>query len=283
MGPRHACVCVAVVASLCSLAPAKGSDPPADVPFELVQDYLVVVKGSIGGLHGLNLLVDTGTIPSVLDQRIADKLRLRAVPSELVAFGQTVRVTSTSVTGLRVGAFEPGEVPARIGDLSYLRGSRVDAIIGLDVLARTTFAIDYEARALSFARPDREAASAPLQMVWPFVTVRLHAAGYPMQLLVDTGSRDLMLFKARMPTAWLPIPWKGDKFVQHASGAARLFRFDLVHATLGTKSWQRVAGFVLDAPTQRYPDGIHGVLGVRALGCTRVQFDFERAEISWRE
>ena len=38
-----------------------------EVPFELYQHHLVVTKGSIGPLNGLNLLIDTGTIPSVVD------------------------------------------------------------------------------------------------------------------------------------------------------------------------------------------------------------------------
>jgi hypothetical protein len=43
----------------------------ADVAFQLHQHHLVVAKGSIGALNGLNLLIDTGTIPSVVDARVA--------------------------------------------------------------------------------------------------------------------------------------------------------------------------------------------------------------------
>ena len=70
----HACVSVALIASLCSLVSLQGSQPLGDLPFQLVQQHLIVSKGSIGGLQGLNLLIDTGTIPSMLDKRIAGKL-----------------------------------------------------------------------------------------------------------------------------------------------------------------------------------------------------------------
>jgi hypothetical protein len=30
-----------------------------------------------------------------------------------------------------------------------------------------------------------------------------------------------------------------------------------------------------------YPSGIDGVLGVTALGCQRVRFDFQRSELGW--
>jgi hypothetical protein len=277
----HVPLSLAVCASLCSLVSVTGSEPPADVPFELVQQHLIVAKGSIGGLHGLNLLIDTGTIPSVVDQRIARKLRLQAVPSQLVAFGQTVRVSSASVTGLRIGVFQPGEMPAGIGDLSYVEGGGIDAIVGLDVLSRASFRIDYKAHTLSFAPSDPESFTAPLQIVWPFVTVRLRVAGHPMQLLVDTGSRDLVLFKSRMPAPLLPVPWKGDKLIQYASGRARLLRYDLRQVTLGNQHWDSLPGFVLDRSTDGYPAGIDGVLGVCALGGTRVRFDFDHGEFSW--
>jgi hypothetical protein len=127
----------------------------------------------------------------------------------------------------------------------------------------------------------RKSATAPLEIVWPFVTVRLIVAGRPMQLLVDTGSRDLVLFKSHMAAWLLPIPWKGDKLLFHASGAARLFKYDLSQVTLGDGHWDTLPGFVLDAETDHYPSRIDGVLGVRSLGAIRVRFDFERGELGW--
>jgi predicted aspartyl protease len=280
MRQRQAGAAIAAALSFCSFVTVHG-DVAGDVPFDLVEEHLIVAKGSIAELRGLNLLIDTGTIPSVIDKRVAARLRLKGEPSVMTAFGQTIKYESAALSGLRIGPFEPGDVPAGIGDLSYLRSSRIDAIIGLDVLARESFRIDYAARTLSFGPAEREAAEAPLKIVWPFLTVRLSIAGHPMQLLVDTGSRDLVLFKARMPVALLPLPWKGEKIVQHASGAAHLLRYELHQATLGDDHWDTLNGFVLDASTAGYPEGIDGVLGVRALGGNRVRFDFERGQLGW--
>jgi hypothetical protein len=281
MDHGHVHVAFAAVVSLCSLISVETSQPVADVPFDLVQQHLIVAKGSVGPVRGLNLLIDTGTIPSMVDQRIAAKLRLHTEPSQLVAFGQTVQIKSASLAGLQIGLFQPGDVPAGIGDLSYLQGSRIDAIVGLDVLARASFRVDYKTRTLSFGPADRESAVVPMQIVWPFLTVKLVVGGHPMQLLVDTGSRDLVLFKSRMSATLLPIPWKGEKVIQHASGLAHLRRFELRQVTLGDQQWDSLPGFVLDAPMDAYPPGIDGVLGVLALGGTRVRFDFERAELGW--
>ena len=175
----HGTTCsLAVVASvLVSGPPLRSAETIAEVPFELYQHHLVVTKGSIGRLNGLNLLIDTGTIPSMVDGRIARKLHLQTEPSMLVAFGQQVPIQSAVLEGFRIGSLQSGPVPAGVGDLSYLEGVRIDAIVGLDVLARTNFSIDYRTRVLNFAPDGREDAVAPLELVWPFVTVRMTIAG----------------------------------------------------------------------------------------------------------
>ena len=89
--------------------------------FELYQHHLIVTKGSIGPLNGLSPLIDTGTIPSMVDRRIARKLHVQAEPAMLVAFGQRVAIQSTILDGFRIGARQPGPVPAGVSDLSYLK------------------------------------------------------------------------------------------------------------------------------------------------------------------
>lgn len=283
MAHRRTCSLVVVTAFFVSPAPLRSTGTTGDVPFELYQHHLVVTKGSIGRVTGLNLLIDTGTIPSMVDTRIARKLRLQAKPSMLVAFGRQVRIQSAVLDGFRIAALESGPVPAGVGDLSYLQGVRIDAIVGLDVLVRTNFSIDYRTRVLKFAPEGREDAVAPLEILWPFVTVKMTIAGEQVRLLVDTGSSDLVLFKPRMPAALSGAPWKGDKTVQYASGAARLQRLELRHPGLGAQTWDKLPAWTLDRVPAGYPPGIDGVLGVLALGCRRVRFDFDRSEFGWSQ
>ena len=274
--------CVLIVASvLLSATHARSTERIAEVPFELYQRHLIVTKGSIGRLDGLSLLIDTGTIPSMVDRRIARKLRLHAQSSMLVAFGQQLPIQSAVLDGFRFGSLQSGPVPAGVGDLSYLQGVRVDAIVGLDVLVRTSFSIDYQRQVLRFALEGREDSVAPLELAWPFLTVRMTIAGQQVRLLVDTGSRDLVLFKTRMPTALSVAPWRGDKTVAYASGVARLRRLDLREVVLGADTWDRLAAWVLERVPHGYPQGIDGVIGVLALGCRTVRFDFERNEFGW--
>jgi Aspartyl protease len=271
---------LAVVATvLLSWTPLLSLETVAEVPFELYQHHLIVTKGSIGPLNGLSLLIDTGTIPSMVDGRIVRKLHVQAEPSVLVAFGQSVAIQSTILNGFRIGARQPGPVPAGVSDLSYLEGVRIDAIVGLDVLARTSFSIDYRKRVLRFSPDGREESVAPLELAWPFLTVQMTIGGQQVRLLVDTGSSDLVLFKSRMPAALSRAPWRGDKTVQYASGAARLQRLDLRQVRLGARVWDKLTAWALDRALDGYSPSIDGVLGVLALECQRVHFDFKRNEL----
>jgi hypothetical protein len=59
---------------------AEGNEQEAGaqtgVPFDLVSDFLVVVKGGIGNLDDLKFIVDTGATWSVIDRKVAERLLL---------------------------------------------------------------------------------------------------------------------------------------------------------------------------------------------------------------
>jgi hypothetical protein len=84
-----------------------------------------------------------------------------------------------------------------------------------------------------------------------------------------------------MPAGLSDAPWRGDKTVQYASGAARLQRLELRQAGLGAHVWDKLPAWVLDRVPNGYPPSIDGIVGVLALGCQRVRFDFEKGEFGW--
>jgi hypothetical protein len=273
-------IAAAVVAA--AVPGVQSHQSAADLPFDLYQGHLIVIKGSLGGLTGLRILVDTGTIPSVVDRHIARRLHAQpARQTQAVAFGRASMGELGRFAGFVAGPLQIPELSASIGDLSYLGPARVDVIAGLDLLVRASFRIDYRARVLSFRPPDAVPWSARLEIVRPFITAQLWVAGTPLRLLVDTGSAELIVFKARLPTALLPLPWRGDKVVHYATGPARLLRMLLPAARLGNRAWDVLPAFALDRSTEGYPTEIDGVLGVGALGATQLQFDFNRGELGW--
>jgi hypothetical protein len=81
--------------------------PPGKLPFRLQWGYLVIVEGSIGDLHGLNFLVDTGASPSIVDQKIARSLGLAGQPARVTLSGTSVPTQLVVLPSLLVGRFAP--------------------------------------------------------------------------------------------------------------------------------------------------------------------------------
>jgi len=248
--------------------------------FELHERYQIVVPGAIGPLERLHLLIDTGSIPSMVDRRVAKKLDVDIQASDIVAFGEKSRVLTTVLPSIRLGPLRADAVRAGVGDLSFLHG--VDAIIGLDVLSRSSFSIDYEERRLAFGPLMAREPTVRLEVTPPFLTVQLALAGRSVRLLVDTGSRRLVLFERRVRDRLPRLPVHGEQVLYHISGTSRLHRVFLPPLDAGGTTVEHLEGFMSDAPVDGYPQEIDGVLGIRALASRYAEFDFERNRLGLR-
>lgn len=262
--------------------PAHATGDPSWSPlkFELRERYQVVARGVIGRLEGLNLLIDTGSIPSMVDRRVAKKLDMDVQRSEIVAFGQRCRAQRTLLPSIRLGPLRADAITADIGDLAFLHG--VDAVIGLDVLSRSSFGIDYETHEVTFGAQAIHEPTVPLEFTPPFLTVQLMLAGRPVRLLVDTGSRRLVLFERRTGNRLPRLPSHGEQLIYHISGTSHLRRVFLPPVDAGGTTFEHLEGFMSDAAVDGYPPQIDGVLGIRALASKRVGFDFERNRLGFR-
>jgi predicted aspartyl protease len=252
----------------------------APVKFDLIEQHQIVVRGSIGPLEGLKFLIDTGSIPSMVDRKVARKLGVVTEGGiEFVSFGKKSRSLIAVLEDLRVGPFHAGNVTASVGDLSFLHG--VDAVIGLDVLFRSSFGIDYEKHELRFGPVVTRQPSVLLEATPPFLTVQLTLAGKPVRLLVDTGSRRLILFERRMHDRLPVLSHHGELAMYHLAGESRLTRVILPHLEVGGSIIDRAEGFLSDASVEHYPAGIDGVLGLRVLAPKHADFDFERNRLGF--
>ena len=118
----------------------------AEIPFKVYQEYLIVVEGKIGELEHQNLLLDTGSNPSMIDRGVASKLGLQGKTRELLLFNKSVVSESTSLPDLQFGPLRRQNLQVMVIDLSAISnglGTRIDAVIGLDVLGATNFTVDY--------------------------------------------------------------------------------------------------------------------------------------------
>lgn len=112
-----------VVLTFWALSSAIGSalDQPNEVSFKLYRGYAIVVRGSIGGMKNLSLLLDTGAVPSLLDSGIANKLHLRGKPWQIAVPTQTLRTERVIVPDVEVGPANGRNLSMDVMDLSSTR------------------------------------------------------------------------------------------------------------------------------------------------------------------
>ena len=267
------------------------ADPEAKIPFKLYGGYTIVARGSIAGLNHLNFIIDTGAVPSVVDLKVARKLRLQGQVEPLSLFSQTIETRRVTLPGLELGPIDTGPLQVIVGDLASFEsrlGVRVDGMIGLDVLARQDFVVDYEAGTIAFGTApgntrgplDPAETSVPFELGPGYAVVSLDVEGHPYRLMVDTGARSLILFAPRVRDRLAGLHKLSERVIGNAGGTFALTEVVLPEASLGTVhlNAQRVALMEGEAPTGVDLDGL---LGVRSLGVRRLGFDFEHRTITW--
>src|SRR5206468_9769219 len=164
-------------------------------------------------------LVDTGAYPSVIDQKIALDLGLVEQSIKVNLSNKSFQTGRVVLPSLNLGPIGVDSLPVLTEDLSSFQkafGHRVDGIVGLDVLRKSSFTIDYKTKEMVFGSIERLAFSAPFETEIPVVTVAAKFQNQNLRLVVDTGGPDMMLFQSRMPG--LTFDELGSQTVADVSG-----------------------------------------------------------------
>lgn len=257
----------------------------AEIPFKLYQDYLIMVQGSVGTLEGLNLLIDTGANVTSIDRRIARRLGLKGLEHKLALLNQVARVERVVLSSLQVGSFRAESLPGLVQDLSFVDtivGIRIDAIVGLDFLGQSSFAVDYESKKIVFGPIQAMSLFVPLKTGAPVATVEVRLNGQPVRLLVDTGTRNLILFEQRLPEGLRKLPTRDVK--QSFNSAATSFETkEILVSKVQLGSIDRgLHRAVLTNESAFFEQFFDGALGPTSLGLKWIAFDFERGNFGWR-
>lgn len=250
------------------------------VPFELVSDFEVVVRGQIGELDGLRFILDTGSSYSVIDRRVADRMGLPRRPGKVLNFDRNLAVEWADVPEVRIGPIrvtDVGMMVARLADVSKF-AENADGIIGMDVLSRAKkISIDYERRRVSFELDERRgsASSAMKTFVIPVVI-----QGISMRLLVDTGLQYVLLYKDRLHSALPHLRMEGEP------RGGMIGRLQVTQVQL---PGVRISGseavtpvLLLEGPGKTDPAGVDGYLGPASLHAKRLELDFSARTMRWR-
>ena len=252
------------------------------LPIRVFWDYLVIVEGSTADVQKLNFLVDTGAYPSVIDQKIARRLGLAEQPGRVNLSNKSVETRLVVLPSLLLGPIRVESLPVLTEDLSFLQkalGHRVDGIVGLDVLRKSSFTINYKTKEMLFGPIEDVTFSAPFDTDVPVVTIRTEFDNRQLRLVVDSGGPDLMLFHSRMPDS-TGFQELGTESVADVNGTFRRRKVQIREVFLGKETIGSQTAFVVDDRKDE-GDNFDGVLGVRGPQFWKIAFDFEHRRFCW--
>ena len=252
---------------------SESTSKAGEVHFELYRDYLIVAQGSVGPLRGLTFLVDTGATPTVLDTRVARKLGLALEPVTTTVVNGKVDAGMGWAPSVELGPVRREGVRVVVRDLSFLGEAlplRIDAMVGLDVLGREPFEIDYRLQRIRFGGESRLPVRLPLELEDGLAVVRAGVDHAAARLLVDTGAPAVVLFGRAAEAKMVTSSWRIGEVERKE---VRLKSFAVGGMELrGERAWmtENQTGFHLD-----------GLMSPAGLGMTKVAFDLGRGEVSF--
>jgi predicted aspartyl protease len=255
---------------------------PTSIPIKLKDGYLVVAKGSIGSLDNLTFIVDTGTSRTLMDSRIAKQLQLTGVADKLTVFDHEVEVRLVDLPDLQLGAIHaqsPQVIVTNLSGVAQRFGLHADAIVGMDILRLSSFAIDYDSRRIWFGDGEPMPSALPLEQNQPYLIVKANLDDIPLTLMIDTGCEDVVLFANRFPMELK----KGYLQISQASTVAGEVQVTQIRSgKLGVGTFPAHKARIRVIATGSNDMGYDGIVGVNALRASRIQFNFDLMTVSWR-
>jgi hypothetical protein len=255
----------------------------AQIPFKAYQGYLIVVDGRIGNLEHQNLLLDTGSNPSMIDSSVSARLGLQGTARDLSVFNKSFASESITLPDLQFGPVRRENLPVMVANFSVIGsglGTRIDAVIGLDVLGGTNFTVDYAKQRIFFGA-SVERYTVPFTAGRQFITVNLRSGARQLHLLLDTGTPQLVLFESHL--RGVDYVWSGAMGSgQNVAGNVRFGTVVLSQARIGTLDVGPQRASVVASRTGIESD-LDGLMGVSCLRPKRISFDFERQLLGWSD
>ena len=278
--------CLLTLLMLLALAvepPARGYPEGKPLRFDLYHGYLIVARGAVGSQKGLNFLVDTGTNPSVLDRRVAQKLHLQERPSILAGINGRVQAGQATVPSLQFGPIRLENFNVVVADLSFFSKAipvRIDGVIGLDVVGQNPFEIDYTASRILFGPTPSLKNSLPLELRGGLPIVTAGADHVSAHLVLDTAASALILFAPQAPATVSRV--KATAVQQSSSRMGEFERKQVVlnSLTLGQTEFRWQQAFLVQNPWEGKEE-FNGLMSPALLGITRLAIDVPRGIVEF--
>ena len=271
-------------------SPAQADDPPRPsenpsgsvLPFRLASGYLIQVEGRIGDQTHLKFILDTGTTISMVDQRIAEKLKLDSRTAKSFNFDRNLKWETATVPEVQFGPVRAANVAVLVGDLArYSEFARkADAIIGMDLLNLSNLTVDFGAGNLIFDLVAPQTYLAGGDPMTKCLVVELQVQDRPVHLLVDTGLQGILLYEGRLRNTVPGLRTAGSIKIATRGGRMQVKQATLPDVVFGKRN-REVPVLFLPSPAADTLPGIDGIVGIAALQARRVHFDFYGKTLSW--
>lgn len=275
------CLLSSLLALTC--VPARAAGTQDEISFQLTQGFAIVMHGEICGRTNLNIMLDTGAVPSVLGARTARQIGVTGVSGPFALLHKDIEAQYAAVDLVHVGWIRATRLPMVIVDLTRLEqvlGIRIDAIVGLDVFAGSGFSIDYKRAKISREPSGTTRHMVPVEIRTaagaPYWVVPIRLGGQMLHVLLDTGANHLGIFEGHL--AGLPFDSRKVKANLITDTNVKVLQPALLSIADATLK-QQIATVLAERPAG--PREIDGVLGPTALRITRLEFDWENHCLRW--
>jgi predicted aspartyl protease len=255
--------------------------PLGELPFRLSDGYLISVEGQIGTQAHLKFILDTGASISMVDSKIADRLKLKRLSTESFNFDRKLSWEQATFPEVRFGPNRATNIVMLVGHLAkYSEFARnADAIIGLDLLRLSNFTVDYEARKIIFHSLAQATEAPPNNPLSKFLFLEILVQGHPVRLVVDTGFAGILVFEERLR---MSVPELAVDTALNVTMGGRLHaKQTTLHGVVIGPTRGDVSVLLTKAPSTDMLPGIVGVVGIAALNARRVNFNFPERSLTW--
>jgi predicted aspartyl protease len=245
---------------------------------------LLVARGSVNGIGDVRFLLDTGATNSSIDRSLAERLALPGQPAEVISFANKLSLTQTTLDEITFGPERFEDARVMIEDLGYLSAScsHVDGVIGLDLLRKKNFLVDFGRKRVIF-EPGSGAGmhSAPMRVDERLVTVQVELDGRTVWMVADSGTPGTVIYEAALKDMAANYRLEGAVDAQTLGGPIQILTGIVPRLRIGGMDLNREVALVntLSAPR---PSGVSGYLGLASLGAKQVEFNFATYQLLWK-
>ena len=273
-GPLHAGGCPTAPDRYGPMRDAVDISPQV-IPLKIFHNYLIVVEAYLGGLpQPQNFVLDTGTSPSIINVTLVKQLGLETVSSTLADIGRVIPTQTSTIPEIDLGPIRAISLPVGVNDLSRLErdlGIPVAGIIGLDVLAKSSFHLDYDKQEIEFGAISHEGIPVPVDTRAGIAVAEVRIEGRATRMLVDTGTDRVVLLGGNFADlGWLALRNTSQSGRSMVNRQMPVQVFSAPDIILGGQHFGSERAYLVPGSTDPLFDGL---LGIRALGLRSFSYD----------